>query len=133
MARISPTKEDAMSTTTTTKFALEDFVRATEMRDASTQLSMYADDATVTVADRINQPSSPRTLEGHAAIKGWIEEVTGRDMTHSVQQAVQGDGGAAFTVACRYPDGASVLCASVIQLEDGLISRQTVVQAWDES
>jgi ketosteroid isomerase-like protein len=133
MARTSPTKEDAMSTATTTKFVLEDFARATEKRDASTQLSMYAEDATVTVADRINQPSSPRTLTGRAAIKGWLDEVTGRDMTHSVQQAVQGDGGAALTVACRYPDGIRVLCACVIQLQDSLISRQTVVQAWDES
>jgi ketosteroid isomerase-like protein len=132
MARPSPTKEDAMSTTTTTRFALEDFARATEQRDASTQVSMYAEGATVTVADRIHPPSSPRLLEGRAAIKGWIEEVTGRDMTHAVQQSVQGDGGAALTVACRYSDGTSVLCASVIDLEDGLISRQTVVQVWDE-
>jgi hypothetical protein len=38
----------------------------------------------------------------------------------------------AFTQACSYPDGAKVLCLSTVELLDGLISRQTLVQAWDE-
>jgi hypothetical protein len=134
MARTSTTKEDAMSTstTTTTSFDLERFTRATEERDASTQLSMYAPDATVTVADRITQPGSPRLLHGHAQIKGWIEEVTARDMTHVVQHTVSDGRGAAFTVACRYPDGTNVLCATVLELHGSSIANQTVVQAWDE-
>jgi hypothetical protein len=133
MARISTTKEDAMSTTKTTSFDLERFTRATEERDASTQLSMYAPDATVTVADRITQPGTPRVLHGRGEIKTWIEEVTGRDMTHAVQHTVNDDRGAAFAVACRYPDGTNVLCATVLELQGGSIAAQTVVQAWDES
>jgi ketosteroid isomerase-like protein len=134
MATTSTTKETAMSTTTSpTKFDLQRFARATEERDASTQLSMYAPDATVTIADRISQPGSPRVLHGREQIKGWIEEVTGRDMTHAVQHSVCDDGGAAFTVACRYADGTNVLCATVVELRDGSIASQTVVQAWDES
>lgn len=121
-----------MSTTTTTSFELERFKRATQERDASTQLSMYTQDATVTVADPISQPSSPRVLQGRAEIKAWIDEVTGRDMTHAVQHAVEDDSGAAFTVSCRYPDGTRVLCSTVLELEGGAIARQTVVQVWDE-
>jgi hypothetical protein len=37
-----------------------------------------------------------------------------------------------FTQACSYPDGAQVYCLSVLELRDGLIARQTAVQAWDE-
>jgi hypothetical protein len=139
MATTSTTKENAMSTATTTssssstKFDLERFARATEERDASTQLSMYAPDATVTIADRISQPGSPRVLHGREQIKGWIEDLTGRDMTHAVQHTVSDDRGAAFTVACRYSDGTNVLCATVVQLRDGSIASQTIVQAWDES
>jgi hypothetical protein len=118
---------------TTTSFDLPRFTRATEERDASTQLSMYAPEATVTIVDRIAQPGSPRVLRGIAEIKGFVEEVTARDMTHSVQHTVRDDTGAAFTVACRYPDGTNVLCATVLELEDGSIARQTVVQVWDES
>jgi len=118
--------------TTTTMFDLARFARATEERDASTQLSMYAPEATVTIADRINQPGSPRVLKGTEEIKGWIEEVTARDMTHAVQHTVSDDTGAAYTVACRYPDGTAVLCATVLELSGGAIAGQTVVQVWDE-
>jgi hypothetical protein len=124
-----------MSTTTTngTSFDLGRFKRATEERDATTQLSMYAPDATVTIADRLTQPGAPRVLHGRGEIETWIEEVTGRDMTHAVQHAVQDDTGVAFTLACRYPDGTNVLCATVIELRGGSIAHQIVVQAWDES
>ncbi|HWC86382.1 MAG TPA: nuclear transport factor 2 family protein [Solirubrobacteraceae bacterium] len=118
--------------TTTTMFDLERFARAAEERDASTQLSMYAPEATVTVADRITQPGSPRVLGGSEQIKGWLEEVAARDMTHSVGHTVSDEGGAAYTVACRYPDGTHVLCATVLELQGGQIAGQTVVQVWDE-
>jgi hypothetical protein len=55
-----------------------------------------------------------------------------RDMTHSVRRTVKDDTGAAYTQACRYPDGTNVLCATVIGLDRGLICDQTVVQVWDE-
>lgn len=117
---------------TITSFDLGRFARATEERDASTQASMYAPDATVTIADRVTPPGSPRILKGAEQIKGWIEDVTARDMSHAVQHAVQDDQGAAFTVACRYADGTNVLCATVLELHEGAIARQTVVQAWDQ-
>jgi len=116
----------------TTTFDLERFARAAEERDASTQLSMYGPDATVTIADRITQPGSPRVLRTHEEIKGWLEDLYGRDMTHSVGHRVLDENGAAYTLACRYPDGTNVLCATVIEHRDGVISDQTVVQVWDE-
>jgi hypothetical protein len=123
-------KEDAMSTITT--FDLDRFARAAEERDAATQLSMYSPDATVTIADQIAQPSAPRVLHNRGEIKTWLEATYGRDMTHSVQHRVSDDTGAAYTVACRYPDGTNVLCATVIELDGGVIAGQTVVQVWDE-
>jgi len=119
-----------MSTNTT--FDLGRFTRAAEERDAATQLSMYGPDATVEIADKITQPGSPRVLNTREQIKAWLEDTYGRDMTHSVKHTVSDDTGAAYTQACRYPDGTNVLCATVIQLDAGLISGQTVVQAWDE-
>ena len=117
---------------TTTSFDLERFARAAEQRDAATQLSMYGPDATVTIADKVSQPRSPRVLRTHDEIKAWLEDMYARDMTHSVQHTVKDDTGVAYTQACRYPDGTNVLCATVIGLDGGLISEQTVVQAWDE-
>ena len=117
---------------TTTSFDLGAFTRAAEQRDASTQLSMYGSDATVTIVDKVTQPGSPRVLHGRDEIKAWLEDTYGRDMTHSVRQTVKDEGGAAYTQACRYPDGTNVLCATVIAVDDGRISDQTVVQVWDE-
>jgi ketosteroid isomerase-like protein len=114
-------------------FDLGRFCAAAEGRDAQTQLSMYAEDAVVTIADRINQPGSPKVLEGRGEIAAWLQDVCGREMSHDVQHSVADAGGAAFSEACRYPDGTRVLCATVLRLADGQISDQTVVQAWDES
>jgi len=122
-----------MSTTTSsTTFDLDRFTRAAQERDASTQLSMYAPDASVTIADRITQPGSPRVLHNRGEIKTWLEDMYGRDMTHTVGHRVKDAAGAAYTQACRYPDGTNVLCVTVLELDHGLIKGQTVVQVWDE-
>ena len=75
MANGNHTKEKAMSTTTAT-FDLDRFTRAAEERDASTQLSMYGPDATVTIADRISQPGAPRVLRTRAEIQDWLRTCT---------------------------------------------------------
>jgi hypothetical protein len=117
---------------TITTFDLDRFARAAEERDASTQLSMYGDRATVTIVDRISPPGSPRVLRTREEIEGWLTDTYGRDMTHSVAHRVVDATGAAYTQSCRYPDGTNVLCATVIELDGGRISGQTVVQVWDE-
>ena len=71
-------------------------------------------------------------LRGRAEIQSWIEDVCGRDMTHRVQHAVQDDHGVAYTESCRYPDGNGVVCATVLEIDRGLVTRQVGVQAWDE-
>jgi hypothetical protein len=118
---------------TITEFDLERFARAVEERDASTQLSMYGPNATVTITDKITQPGAPRVLRTRDQIKEWLEDTYGRDMTHKVQHRVNDHNGAAFTLACRYPDGTNVTCATVFKLDGGQISDQTVVQVWDEN
>jgi hypothetical protein len=94
---------------------------------------MYGPDAVVTISDKISQPGAPRVLGTREEIQAWLEDVYSRDMSHSVKHAVKDETGAAFTEACRYPDGTNVLCATVIELDGGVISGQTVVQVWDEA
>ena len=120
-----------MSTTTT--FDLERFTRAAEERDAATQLSMYGPDAVVTIVDKLTQPGAPRVLRSRDDIKTWLEDMYARDMTHTVKHRVLDETGAAYTQACRYPDGTNVLCATVIELDGGVITAQTAVQVWDEA
>lgn len=121
-----------MSTTATTAFDLDRYARAVEDRDAQTQLSMYAPSAIVTIADQVSPPGAPRVLRTRDQIEDWLADTYAREMTHTVRHRVVDHDGAAFTQACRYPDGTNVLCATLIELRDGAIANQTVVQVWDE-
>jgi hypothetical protein len=120
-----------MSTITT--FDLDRFARAAEERDAATQLSMYGPSAVVSINNKISQPGSPRVLSTREEIKAWLDDMYARDMTHTVKHRVLDESGAAYTQACRYADGTNVLCATVIELDDGVISGQTVLEVWDEA
>jgi hypothetical protein len=115
-----------------TTFDLAALARAIEARDAEAQRAAYADDAEVQIVDRVNMPRAPRVLRGRDEIGAWIDDVCGRDMTHRVEAQVLAADGAAFTERCLYPDGTTVLVSVVLELRDGRIGRQTVVQAWDE-
>ena len=121
-----------MSTMTQPAFDFDEFKRAIEERDSTSQLALYTLDAEVTLIDRIHTPTAPRVLRGRAEIRTWIEDICERDMTHHVDMQVLGHSGAAFTEACRYPDGTNVLCAALLELRYGQITRQIGVQAWDE-
>ena len=121
-----------MSTTTMPAFDFGEFKRALEERDSTGQLALYATDAEVTLVDRIHTPAAPRVLRGHQEIRTWLEDMCERATTHRIDMHVLGHSGAAFTEACRYPDGTNVLCAALLELRDGQIARQVGVQAWDE-
>jgi ketosteroid isomerase-like protein len=105
--------------------------RAREQRDADLLLSLYADDAEVRVVDQATPPGSPKVLRGEEAAEYW-RDVCGRDMTHRVENEVIGAERVAFNEACEYPDGTKVLSAETLDVHDGKIVNQTVVQAWDE-
>jgi hypothetical protein len=120
------------TTTTSQWFDAEAFRRGIEERDAATLLGLYADDAELHVVDRNDQPSHPKIISGRAAIGEYFADVCGRDMTHTIERLVVSGDNAAFVQSCRYPGGARVLCIAVLDLKDGLIVRQSGVQAWDE-
>jgi len=126
------TQEDIMSTTTQT-FDLDTLRRAIESRDAAGQVALYADDAEIVTVDHEHPPSNPSRAKGIDAIRALIEDVCARDMTHELTRTVSGPDGAAFVLQCRYPDGARVFCATVLEIRDGKIVRQEGAQAWDEA
>ncbi|MGO8884005.1 MAG: nuclear transport factor 2 family protein [Streptosporangiaceae bacterium] len=119
-------------TQTSQAFDAEAFRRGIEERDAVTLLGQYAEDAELHVVDQNDQPSHPKIIRGRAAIGEYLADVCGRDMTHKIERLVVGENAAAFVQACQYPSGAQVLCTAVLDLSDGMITRQAGVQAWDE-
>ena len=106
--------------------------KAIESRDGKMLSSFYADDALVRVIDRNNPPSKPREVRGRAAIATFWDDICSRAMTHKVDTTIADGDNLAFTQACAYPDGTKVFAAAVLELKNGRIARQTVVQAWDE-
>jgi ketosteroid isomerase-like protein len=118
--------------TLTKPVAVADLKRAIEGRDATLLSSFYADDAVMRIIDRNNPPSRPRELNGRAAIAAFHDDVCGRAMTHKVETGVSDGDRIAFTQSCAYPEGMKVYCSAMIELKDGRIAQQTVVQAWDE-
>jgi len=105
--------------------------QAIESRDAATLIGLYAEDATIRIIDRDNPPSAPRELKGKTDIAAYFTDVCGRAMTHAVENGVETPTALAFTQACAYPDGTRVFCSAMLDIADGKIARQTVVQAWD--
>lgn len=106
--------------------------RAIETRDGRALAGFYADHAVTRVVDRNNPPSKPREIKGRAAIAAFWDDICGRAMTHRVDTSIAEGERLAFTQACTYPDGAKVFCIAMLELQDGVIVDQTIVQAWDE-
>ena len=106
--------------------------RAIEESDYDALVALYADDAELRMVNKNSTPSSPMVLRGKEEISEMLRDVCGRAMTHHVEGEVIGENRVAFNEACEYPDGTKVLGATTLDLRDGMIVRQTNVEAWDE-
>jgi ketosteroid isomerase-like protein len=113
------------------KFDLDALRQALTARDAEAVAALYADDAEITMVDQTRPPSQPATLRGRDEIAAMLRDVMSRDLTHEVERAVEGADTLAYRVSCRYGDGTRVLAMSMAELRDGMIARETTLQAWD--
>lgn len=111
---------------------LQSLAESQEAGDAVRLASHYAGDAVVTVIDQTNPPSRPKVMRGHDEIAAFLDDLCGREVTHTVGDLTSGDHRVAYTVRCRYPDGTRVFCAATARTgDDGHIVDETIVQAWD--
>jgi SnoaL-like domain len=106
--------------------------RAIEESDYEALVSFYADDAELRMVNKNSMPSSPMVLSGKEEISELLRDVCGRAMTHHVEDEIVGEDRVAFNEACEYPDGLKVLTATTLDLREGMIVRQTNIEAWDE-
>ena len=106
--------------------------RAIEESDYDALVALYADDAELRTVNKNSTPSSPQVLRGKEEIFEMLRDVCGRAMTHHVEDEVIGEGRIAYNEACEHPDGTRVLGATTLELQEGKIVRQTIVEAWDE-
>jgi uncharacterized cupin superfamily protein len=120
---------------TSSMFDIETLRRGIEMRDATAMRGLYAENALMTLVDQRDQPSHPHEISGADAIGAFLDEICSRDMEHHLDQVVVSADGthAAYQEQCSYPDGTKVMSTSMLDLRDGRIAAQTLVQAWDEA
>ncbi|MFB6891257.1 nuclear transport factor 2 family protein [Kitasatospora sp. NPDC056327] len=104
-----------------------------ERADAGALLALYADDAELRVVDRATQPSHPLVVHGRDEIGALLDDLYGRETSHTLERVVLQADRLAFLESCRYPDGVRVLVSSTAELRAGRIVDQTSVQAWDEN
>lgn len=122
----------SIDTAPTTHFDFAAFRRAIEAKDADALAAYYRDDAVMTGVTKDHPPASPEVIAGLAAITDHYRDICTREMSHSVSREVVSDDRAAFTVECLYPDGTNVVCACLLDLEDGRIAREFDVVTWDD-
>ena len=121
-----------MTATTNTTQSLDATLReAYRTHDANLLAGLYADDARVEIIDAGSPPSTPRRLEGKAAIETHLREVLARPMRHEVEIVAPSGDALGYLVRCRYPDGGRVVCSSLARLRDGRIAHEVGVQVWD--
>jgi hypothetical protein len=106
---------------------------AIESCDVDSMLNLYSNNAELRVIDRDHPPSRPLELHGKQAIAGYLRDVYGREMTHRVIDEVVGRNNLSFSEDCQYPDGTRVFGNITLELDGGMIVRETEVQAWDET
>jgi hypothetical protein len=125
-------RKDKDMLTTERPLTAERLRNALEKRDGRMISNFYAEDAQMRIIDRNNPPSKPREIKGRAAIATFWDDICSRDMSHQVGLSVSEGNRMAVTEDCVYPDGTKVFVMTALELQDGQIKRETVVQAWDE-
>ena len=107
--------------------------RAVEDLDAEVLSNLYAEDAQASFVGPGAPPSSPYEQAGKQEIVETHRKVFEEDIKQHIETEVIGKDRLAFAIPAVYPDGQRELCAVFLDLdEDGKITRQTIIQAWDE-
>ncbi|MGH8945118.1 MAG: nuclear transport factor 2 family protein [Acidimicrobiia bacterium] len=114
------------------EFDFERLRSSLENRDVEQLLGLYDRSATATVFNKHTPPSSPFQTSGWSEFETYIRDVCDRDLVHQVGNEVVGPKRVSYSETCTYPNGTKVVAANFLELNDGLITKQTVVETWDE-
>jgi hypothetical protein len=101
---------------------------AIERRDPDALIGFYADDAEVRVENAALPDGKAFELKGRSQIERYLKAVCEQEVGRALKGgAVFGERSIAFVEACRYQDGGAVSVQTVLEVEGGLIVRQTDV------
>ena len=120
-----------MTVKTSTAFDLETLRRGYEEWDVEALLGLYAEDVELIQIDRDNPPSSPRTRQGKDIFRGMFEHCAAAGVTATVENEVAGEGRAAATITCEFPNGRRVMANAMLELDRGRIVRELELVSGD--
>lgn len=105
--------------------ALRDAIRG---GDPDALLGFYAEDAELRVVNAALPRGASRKLKGKDQIAKYLRANRDGGASRKLKGgAVFGERGLAFVEECRYPDGGAVSVETMLEVEGGLIVRQTDV------
>lgn len=112
-------------------FDLPALVTAMEALDADTWLVFYAEDAEWIEYKPAYPPRSPRVIRGKKDIGDFLERIARGGITLSVEDPVVGPDRAAYCLWVTLADGRRIVENVIVRHENGRITRQVDVEAWD--
>jgi len=100
---------------------------AIEARDPDALTGFYAEDAHLRIVHAALLDGPAFELRGRAQIERYLRAICDQQMTCSVEDgAVVGqDGTIEFRELCSYPNGTPISVKTTLEVEGGLITRQT--------
>ena len=114
------------------EFDFAAFKNAFERKDFNRWVPFYADDAEWIEYRHISPPRAPNRMVGKQQIADFLKWVCNANFGISIADEVVAADRVAFSVDCTFPDGKRVFEHVIAQIEDGKITRQVDVEAWDE-
>jgi hypothetical protein len=114
-----------------TGWDIEGFRAAVEARDVAGWLAYYAPDAEWVEYRHADPPRAPHVMTGHAVIVRFLHGVAAAPLRLVVDHDVVGEARAAFRITVHLPGDRRIIEQVIVELADGLITRQVDVEAWD--
>lgn len=101
---------------------------AIEDRDADALLGFYSEDAELRIVNAALPDGPAFELGGRAQIERYLRAVCDQELSCTVDgEVVFGEGSIEFCEVCFYPNGTPISVRTMLEVEEGLISRQTDV------
>ncbi|MGZ4653418.1 nuclear transport factor 2 family protein [Oryzihumus sp.] len=113
-------------------FDLQGFTAAVRAKDADRWSDYFDEDAEWLEFRHDQPPSHPHRMQGNIAIHAGLRSVCAGDYGMEVEDTAMSGSNVWFRLVLTRPDGSRVLEHVHLALADnGLIHRQTDVEAWD--
>lgn len=120
-----------MPVTATAQTTLEELRAAINEGRFDALEACYAEDAVILHYSERNRPGSAQPMSPKELVETYGNKPpAGR--TDEVIDGIAGDDRLAYAVKCTYGTGELVMFTAVCEVQDGRITRQIGVEAWDE-